>query len=70
MRLITGTAGVITIIRGHGRISDQPPVMRYAGGKSEGCAFADAERQRQHDHGKVLGLEAQGLDREVRPQHA
>ena len=40
---ITGTAGVITINRGHGRISDQPPVMLYAGGKSEGFAFADAD---------------------------
>ena len=40
---ITGTGGVITINRGHGRISDQPPVMLYAGGKSEGFAFADAD---------------------------
>ena len=40
---ITGTAGVITINRGHGRITDQPPVMLYAGGKSEGFAFADAD---------------------------
>ncbi len=40
---ITGTAGVITINRGHGRISDQPPVMLYAGGRSEGFAFADAD---------------------------
>ncbi len=40
---ITGTSGVITISRGHGRITDQPPLMLYAGGKSEGFAFADAD---------------------------
>ena len=33
---ITGTAGVITITRGHGRLGDQPPLMLYAGGQSRG----------------------------------
>ena len=40
---ITGTAGVITINRGHGRIAEEPPVMLYAGGRSEGFSFPDAE---------------------------
>jgi predicted dehydrogenase len=40
---ITGSAGVIAINRGHGRISDQPPVMLFAGGKTEGFSFPDAE---------------------------
>ncbi len=33
---ITGTKGVIWITRGHGRISDQPPVLLYADGKLQG----------------------------------
>ena len=30
---ITGTRGVLWITRGHGKISDQPPVMLYANGE-------------------------------------
>lgn len=40
---ITGTAGVISIARGHGRIVEGPPVTLHANGKSEGFSFPDAE---------------------------
>lgn len=40
---ITGTSGVIVMARGHGRISDQPPVILHANGKTEGFSFADTE---------------------------
>jgi predicted dehydrogenase len=40
---ITGTAGVITINRGHGRIAEEPPLMLFAGGKVEGFSFPDGE---------------------------
>ncbi len=33
---ITGTRGVLWITRGHGKISDQPPVMLYANGEMRG----------------------------------
>ena len=33
---ITGTRGVLWISRGHGKISDQPPVMLYADGEMRG----------------------------------
>ena len=36
---ITGTRGVLWITRGHGKISDQPPVMLYADGEMRG--FSD-----------------------------
>ena len=34
---------MITINRGHGRISEEPPVMLYACGKVEGFSFPDSE---------------------------
>ena len=40
---ITGTAGVISINRGHGRLGDQPPLILQAGGRVEGFSFPDAE---------------------------
>lgn len=40
---ITGTAGVITINRGHGRIAEEPPVVLYADGKVQGFSFPDSE---------------------------
>jgi predicted dehydrogenase len=40
---ITGTAGVISIARGHGRIVEGPALWLHAGGKSEGFSFPDAE---------------------------
>jgi predicted dehydrogenase len=40
---ITGTAGVILITRGHGRLGDQPPLILHAGGRVEGFSFPDAE---------------------------
>src|SRR5690606_6880552 len=40
---ITGTAGVIAIARGHGRVVEGPPVMLYAGGKAEGFSLPDAD---------------------------
>ena len=40
---ITGTAGVISITRGHGRLGDQPPLILQAGGRVEGFSFPDAE---------------------------
>src|SRR5689334_2242353 len=33
---ITGTRGVLWVTRGHGKISDQPPVMLYADGEMHG----------------------------------
>ena len=33
---ITGTRGVLWVTRGHGKISDQPPVMLYADGEMRG----------------------------------
>ncbi len=38
---ITGTKGVICINRGHGRISDEPPVLLYAGGSTTGFSDMD-----------------------------
>lgn len=40
---ITGTAGVITMARGHGRIVEGPALTLHAGGKTEGFSFADAD---------------------------
>lgn len=40
---ITGTSGVISITRGHGRLGDQPPLILQAGGRVEGFSFPDAE---------------------------
>jgi predicted dehydrogenase len=40
---ITGTSGVIAIARGHGRLVEGPALTLYAGGKSEGFSFPDAE---------------------------
>lgn len=40
---ITGTSGVISITRGHGRLGDQPPLILHAGGRVEGFSFPDAE---------------------------
>ncbi|MDR3374559.1 MAG: Gfo/Idh/MocA family oxidoreductase [Ancalomicrobiaceae bacterium] len=38
---ITGTRGVISINRGHGRLGDQPPVVLQAGGKTVGYSDMD-----------------------------
>lgn len=40
---ITGTRGIIWINRGHGRTTDGPPLTLYAGGRTEGFSFADAD---------------------------
>ena len=40
---ITGTAGVLTISRGHGRIVEGPALTLHAGGREEGFSFADAD---------------------------
>ena len=40
---ITGTAGVITIARGHGRVVEGPALTLHAGGRAEGFSFPDAE---------------------------
>jgi predicted dehydrogenase len=40
---ITGTAGVIAISRGHGRIVEGPALVLHAGGKTEAFSFPDAE---------------------------
>ncbi|MCP4382300.1 MAG: Gfo/Idh/MocA family oxidoreductase [Hyphomicrobiales bacterium] len=40
---ITGTAGVIAVNRGHGRIVEGPPLVLYAEGKTEGFSFPDAD---------------------------
>ena len=40
---ITGTAGVITISRGHGRIVEGPALTLHAGGREEAFSFPDAE---------------------------
>lgn len=40
---ITGTSGVLSITRGHGRLGDQPPLILQAGGRVEGFSFPDAE---------------------------
>ena len=40
---LTGTAGVITINRGHGRIVEGPALILHANGREEGFSFPDAE---------------------------
>jgi len=40
---LTGTAGVITINRGHGRIVEGPALLLHANGREEGFSFPDAE---------------------------
>jgi predicted dehydrogenase len=40
---ITGTSGVISMARGHGRLVEGPALMLHAGGKSVGYSFPDAE---------------------------
>lgn len=40
---ITGTAGVIAIARGHGRLVEGPALTLYANGKAEDFSFPDAE---------------------------
>lgn len=40
---LTGTAGVISMNRGHGRIVEGPALTLYANGKTEGFSFADAD---------------------------
>lgn len=40
---ITGTAGVIAMARGHGRLVEGPALTLYANGKSEGFSFPDAD---------------------------
>ena len=40
---ITGTSGVIVMARGHGRLVEGPALTLYAGGKSEGFSFPDAD---------------------------
>lgn len=40
---ITGTAGVIAVNRGHGRIVEGSPLILYADGKAEGFSFPDAD---------------------------
>ena len=39
---ITGTKGVICVTRGHGRISDQAPVILYSDGKMQAFAHVPA----------------------------
>lgn len=40
---ITGTSGVITMARGHGRLVEGPALTLYADGRSVGFSFPDAE---------------------------
>jgi predicted dehydrogenase len=40
---ITGTAGVIAIARGHGRIVEGPALWLHADGRSEGFSFPDSD---------------------------
>lgn len=40
---LTGTAGVITINRGHGHIVEGPALLLHANGREEGFSFPDAE---------------------------